>query len=386
MGKRRARGEGGIYQRKDGRWEGQADLGWVDGKRIRKSVYGGTEAEVIRKLRKVQERVDAGLPVGDDRMTVAQLLDVWLLTLVGERSSATIANYEWAVRVHLVPGLGRKRISALTPMDVTTFLRRKADAGYERASRIKMRTALHMALHLAEVQGWVGRNVASLASNTPGEAAAGRSLTPEEARLVLRLAEGNPLEIGFWLALMLGMRPGEVLGLPWSNVELDDGIVRIRQALKREYVVADDGRRKQVLVLGPVKTRKSRRSLAAPPVLMDALRRHREAQAQDEASAGDAWQDKGLVVMTHTGTWVDPANFRRSFSRVTTKAGLGHWKPNELRHSFVSLLHDQGVPMDNIADATGHETTRMTAGVYRHLVDPVIRHAANPMTDLFGTP
>jgi integrase len=180
------------------------------------------------------------------------------------------------------------------------------------------------------------------------------------------------------------MRPGEVLGLPWSDVELDEGVVRIRQALKREYIVGENGRRKQVLVLGSLKTPKSRRSLAAPPILIDALRRHQEAQALDEELAGDAWQDKGLVVMTATGTWVDPANFRRTFSRVTTKAGLGHWKPNELRHSFVSLLNDQGVPLENIADATGHETTRMTSGVYRHLVDPVIRHAAGPMTDLFG--
>jgi integrase len=145
-----------------------------------------------------------------------------------------------------------------------------------------------------------------------------------------------------------------------------------------------DGRRKQVLVLGSLKTPKSRRSLAAPPVLIEALRRHREVQVLDEQKTGSAWQGIGVVVMTHTGTWVDPANFRRTFSRVTTKAGLGHWKPNELRHSFVSLLDDRGVPLENIADATGHETTRMTSGVYRHLVDPVIRHAAGPMSDLFG--
>ena len=86
------------------------------------------------------------------------------------------------------------------------------------------------------------------------------------------------------------------------------------------------------------------------------------------------------------GTPVDPSNLRRTFDRVCHTAGLGHWTPNELRHSAVSILSAAGVAAEQIADLVGHDGTRMTLGVYRHLLEPVVAHGKEPMERLFGPP
>lgn len=108
------------------------------------------------------------------------------------------------------------------------------------------------------------------------------------------------------------------------------------------------------------------------------------SMAPERLKVGRAWHDLGLVFSTEIGTLVDPSNYRRQLSKVTEAAGLGHWSPNELRHSAVSLLSAAGVPLEQIADVVGHDGTRMTAGVYRHAVTPSVDAAVAPMEALFG--
>ncbi len=134
MTTRRARGQGSIgKKRADGRYPATLDLGRVDGKRKRKSVYGRTTAEAAEELRKIQSKHDVGLPVGDRRTTLAVLVEAWLaLQRAGERSPNTVDNYEWATR-HLVSALGPKRLLDLSTDDVERWLRREADAGLSRS-------------------------------------------------------------------------------------------------------------------------------------------------------------------------------------------------------------------------------------------------------------
>ncbi len=122
-----------------------------------------------------------------------------------------------------------------------------------------------------------------------------------------------------------------------------------------------------------------------PKPVVDALKLRKKRQAAERLKAGPAWSDLGLVFSTEIGTLVDPSNYRRQLSKVTEAAGLGHWSPNELRHSAVSLLSAAGVPIEHIGDVVGHDGTRMTAGVYRHAVAPSVDVAVGPMEALFGS-
>ena len=131
------------------------------------------------------------------------------------------------------------------------------------------------------------------------------------------------------------------------------------------------------------KTEQSRRALAMPQPLMQALRMHRARQSAEKLRAV-VWDDDDLVFTTMIGTPLDPSNLRRGFSQLTKRADIGHWHPHELRHSAASILSASGVPIEQIADVLGHAGTRTTAAVYRHLIEPTVRGAVAPMEQLFG--
>jgi integrase len=114
------------------------------------------------------------------------------------------------------------------------------------------------------------------------------------------------------------------------------------------------------------------------------LKKHRTIQSAHRLRIGAAWQDNDVVFPTQIGTLRDPANFRRSFSWITHQPGIGKWTPNELRHTAVSFMAADGVQIEDIADVVGHDSTRMTAGVYRHLLEPVVSAGVGPMERLLA--
>ncbi|WP_336217081.1 site-specific integrase, partial [Nonomuraea sp. LPB2021202275-12-8] len=136
---------------------------------------------------------------------------------------------------------------------------------------------------------------------------------------------------------------------------------------------------------GDTKTRKSRRTLELPKLAAQTLRQHHVNQAADKLKAGEAWQVHNLVFCTSVGTPLDASNVRRAFRKITKGAGIGTtWSPRELRHSFVSIMSDQGVPIETIADLVGHAGTSVTEAVYRHQLRPVITKGAHTMNTIFG--
>jgi integrase len=137
---------------------------------------------------------------------------------------------------------------------------------------------------------------------------------------------------------------------------------------------------------GDTKTRKSRRTLALPTRCVDALRKQRALQAAERLAAGERWRDTGLVFTTRFGTGIDAANVRRDFRRALALVpGLEakEWTPRELRHSFVSVLSDAGIPVEEISQLVGHRGTTVTELVYRHQLRPVIQTGATVMDRLF---
>jgi integrase len=376
MPRHRSNGEGDIHQRPDGRWEARLHLGWRNGKRVRRSVYGRTKAEVAKKLRAAHHKHDRGLPLGDGRMTVKSWLEHWLrLQRRSEKAANTIIQYEWAINKHLVPVLGDYKLQELNADHVDELLGELADAGAAKNTMMRVRSVLNMALDEAVRRDMVARNVSALTKTPAGAFTRSRSLTVQQARALLEAAEGDRLGPAYSVALMLGTRPGETLGLAWDLVDLDLGHIRIQQQVTNE---------RGVLVMGRLKTAGSIRTIAAPRQVIDLLRARRKQQLEERMAAGPAWIETGLVFTTQVGTPIDPRNFRRSFDRVTARAGLGHWTPNELRHSAVSLLLAAGVPESDVADMVGHVTTRMTHEVYRHQLAPAVSAGKAAMEQMFA--
>jgi integrase len=375
--KRRGHGEGSVYKRSDGRWCGVVELNRKSGKRNRKSVYGSTQSEVVKKIAALRAQLDGGMPAPNDQLTVESLLALWLHQEEGKKMSPnTIDQYQWVIGKHLVPDLGHLKVTALAPKDVTAFLSRKGKDGYSKSSCVRFKSVLGQALRFAEIEGWVQRNVARLSDVPRIEVPEGKSLTELEARHLLEAVKGDALEGVVVAMLTLGLRLGEVSGLRWEDIDFENKTLRVHQTVKRE----PGGLR-----IGGTKTPRSRRTLAIPGITGEALMRRKIFQNADRLAAGESWRDIGLVFTTSVGTPLDPKNLRRHFNKVTKDAGLGHWTPTDLRHSTVSLLSAAGVPLECIADIAGHVGTRMTGGIYRHVLAPVIDHAAEPMDQFFST-
>jgi integrase len=201
---------------------------------------------------------------------------------------------------------------------------------------------------------------------------------------LLDAAHGDPIEALIVTGLMLGLRPGELLGLTWEDVDFDAEVLHVRRALIDEYIIGDDGRRIRSFRLGGLKTQKSRRSLNMPQRVTQVLQQQQADQRRIRMAA-KTWGDMDLVFATQNGKPIAKGNLRRSLRRLCDVAGIGRWTTYELRHSAASLLSAAGVPLEQIADVLGHSGTRMVQTVYRHPVTSTVSAAAAPMGEMFGS-
>lgn len=396
--RRRGRGEGSLpSKRADGRWEGRLDLGIVNGRRKTYSAYGKTRAEAAKKLREAQQKHDEGTLIFDQRMTVGVWLDHWVGGLLANRfangilEESTYNQYEDMVRLHLKPGLGHHRLTKLTPVHVDDFIAakrserhgKKKDKPYSANTLRLMRSILRKALQDAEKAGLVTRNVGALSEPVSVSRRAERFLTLEEAHALLAAIATDRLHALYVVALSLGLRRGEALGLKWDDIDLDNAQISIRRSLKRvrNRPLADgsypDGRKTR-LVLGVPKTESSSANLRLPEMAVVALRRHRREQAA-ERLASPIWMDDSLVFSTPVGTLIDPDNFWKRFSTMCKRAGLGHRNPNQLRHSAATILLGQGIPLHEVKDILRHSSISVTKDIYAHLDPARTRAGADAM-------
>ena len=367
---RRGPSEGSIYKRSDGRWVAVLHLGYEDGHRRRKYLYGDNRREVQEKLSLSLRAQREGLPPTNDRLTLAQFLTRWLDTVRPSVRPSTYRSYSLIVRLHLVPQLGRVHLAKLSAQQVQSHLNDKLATGLSPRSVGIIHAVLRQALNLGVRWGDVPRNVATLVDPPRYHRAEVRPMTPEQARAFLDAAHGQRLEALYAVALALGLRQGEALALRWVDLDLDAGFVTVRAGLQR---VA--GR----LVLVEPKTPKSRRTIAAPPIVVAALRAHRSRQLQDRLAAGTAWQDFDFVFCTQTGGPLDSRNVTRDFQRSLAKAGLPHMRFHDLRHSCASLLLAQGVHPRVVMETLGHSQIALTLNTYSHVIPVLQREAADRM-------
>ena len=303
----------------------------------------------------------------------------WLAEGFDGRSQKTVALNRHVLQP-VVESIGRVPLRDLTTRDVRRVLTEIA-ATHASRTVVVTHNALERAIRHAEANDYVRRNVAALVRPPAGQQAGrpSRSLTIHQAVALLAAAEGSRLGAYVMLCLLAGVRTEEARALTWDHVDLD-GAPSADPAQPPHVAVW-----RSVRSHGDVKTQKSRRTLALPDRAVEALREHRRRQAAQRLIAGAVWQDNGLVFCTAAGTPLDAANVRQAFKRITNAAGLGEdWTPRELRTSFVSLMSDSGVPVEEIARLAGHSSSRTTEVVYRRELRPVITTGAEVMDKIFS--
>jgi integrase len=368
---KRGQNEGSIYQRKDGRWAAAISLGYVGGRLKRKAVYGATRAKVQAKLTRLLAEKQQGLPVVGERQTVGQFLADWLENWAKPSiRPKTFVSYSDTVRLHLVPAIGRIPLAKLTPQHVQALLNDAVRSGLSPRTAAYVRSILGIALARALKLGLVARNVVELVDRPRIVRHEIRPLDGDQARALLAAAQQHRLGALFSVALALGLRKGEALGLRWQDVDFDGGTLAISGALQRI-----GGK----LIRTETKNNSSRRMLRLPDAIVTALRAHRVRQMEERLAAGDRWQDSGYVFTTRLGGPLDPRNVLRHFSSVLTMAAIAHMRFHDLRHSCATLLLAQGVPARVVQDILGHSAIRVTMDTYSHVLPSMREDAAQAM-------
>jgi integrase len=356
---RRMRGEGSVYQRKDGLWIGAANLGYnAAGRQVRKTVSAKTKGGAIKRLKEIQKPIDANEPLPDERLTVGKLIELWLPVVEHRVRSLAFTNYRDIARIHIVPELGRKRVVKLTALDVDRLLVAKRDAGLSTSTVRRIRLVLSMAIDQAVKWNAVNRNVVKFSTSPAVKYREGRSLSPSEVQVLVKHLKGVQFEAVYLTILALGLRRGEVLGLRWEDINFDESTLTINQTIQRVQ---------GSLVAGQVKTTKSRRTLTLAPDLVKVLKVRKAEQNEDRLKAGASWIDSGLVFTTGKGTALDPRNVYRPWVKCVESANLGRLTLHDLRHTAASLMMLNRIPIESVSSTLGHSSIRTTADVYGHI-------------------
>ena len=356
MSKRRGRGEGSIYRRKDGLWVGQYKVQTPEGTKT-KYIYSKTRKDAATRLAKAIAERDAGLVFDAGALTIGAYLDRWLDTIRDTVKQRTWNRHEEVSRLHLKPALGNVRLNNLNALQVQSLYRAKLDSGLSPRTVQIIHATLHKALKQAVRWSLVPRNVAE-AVNAPKPAKKEiEPLTVDQAKKLLQTAkETQPrLYALYVLAVSTGMRSGELLGLQWRDVDLKAGMLQVRRTVFNGNVNSP-------------KTAHSSRSIRLAKTATDALNQHPRKSE---------W-----VFPTSVGTSLSVHNLHnRSWKPLLKSAGLPNIRFHDLRHTCATLLLTMAVHPKVVQELLGHTSIQITLDTYSHLLPDMGDIAASAMDD-----
>jgi integrase len=363
--------EATIYPEGDG-FTGAISLGFdTKGKRQRIKRKGKTKTQVKNKLREVVDDLEAGVRA-EAGYTVKDAVNDFLDKGLKGKSKATIDNYRSLATHNLLPQIGATKLQALTADQLDEWMDERAEELSTRSLRL-IHQILERAIRQAQARDKVRRNVASLITVPDGrQGHPSKAMTLDQATRLLEAVETETdprLAAYVVLSLLTGVRTEEARALTWAEVDLKAATMAVYRSVR---TTAD------------TKTPKSRRVLKLPTKAIQALRTHHTHQGAHRREAADTWHDHNLVFCREDGTPLDRWQVRREFQKITQTAGLGaDWTPRELRHSFVSILSNNGgVRIEDISDLMGHSGTPVTETVYRHEIRPALTKAATAMNKI----
>lgn len=303
-------------------------------------------------------------------------MTTWLESVKPTIRMTTWQRYEQFVRTHVLPTLGKVSLVKLNGQHLQHLYAKKLEEGLSTTTVHHLHMMLHKALGRAVRLGLTHRNVSDLVDPPRMRHHQMAALNETQARQLLAAATGERLEALYVLALATGMRQGELLALKWRDVDLERCSLQVRATIQRTRVG---------FVISEPKTAYSRRHIALPKTVIEALRRHRARQHEERLALGEAWEDNDLVFANEVGRPFEAGNIlRRSFSPLLAKAGLPHMRFHDLRHTAATLLLGRGINPKIVSEMLGHASIQITLGLYSHVLPHMQQQAADAMDDALG--
>jgi len=385
-----ANGRSSIHRRAGSTgWVGWVSFGVdpVTGKRRRKKVTGQTKTEVAAKVAKL-EADRAGGYAGGSAVTVAEWLDLWIATKIGSVRPKTIIGYG-VDRAHIVRALGGIELTKLTPEDIERMYAEILASGCGPATTTHVRATLGASLGTAARRGRIARNPVTAAVSPRQVSARVEPLSEAETHQVLAAAAGGRNSARWALALLVGPRQGEVLGLRWEDVDLAEGTLHIRRSLARapwrhgcepNHCGGKRGadcpqRHGGGLITGLTKTTAGERTVALPAGLTAMIRAHRTAQWAERLRVGSLWRDTGHVFTNERGQPLDPRRDWAEWKKLLGAAGVRDARLHDARHSSATFALLDGIDPAVVMARHGWGS-RLLLDRYQHAVVEAQRSAA----------
>ncbi len=367
--RRRKRGDGTIYK------HGRAYCGrlWVksaDGTKTRVAAFGKTEEEVREKLLRL--RIDAGTAasIPAQRTLTAEFLQAWLHSVRPPTLRlATYRFYEGLVRLHIAPSVGQVALGQLSEDHIENMLARMERAGASVRLRQMARGALHKALRYAVRRGMIVKNACTFVDRPKGESRIAYALSEEQAATLLKAASNERLGDLYKLAIMTGMRQGELLALHWTDVDWKNRALSVRHTL----TIDEKGEPQRT----DTKTAKSRRRIDLSNDAV-AILRHQERRVFGERLRAQPW----VFPAVGGGPLRKEQVQRGPLRRILKAAGLPRIRFHDLRHTAATLLLSAGVHPKVVQEMLGHSSIEVTLDLYSHVTPTMQRHAADKLASL----
>jgi integrase len=326
------------------------------------------------ELRRLLGKLDDGIDIAPERLSVAEYLDRWLADYAKPNlGGRTYESYESILRNHVKPVIGKIQLQALRPLDVQRIYGRMRELGLSGTSALHCHRVLREALHHAVKWDLIGRNVADAVNaprSTTGEA---RIATKEELAKIVEAADGTPFSALIRLTLWTGMRLGEVLGLRWQDIDMGNRRLQVKQTYGQDGVIRQPT------------TKASRRAIALDTSVVEALDAHRKAQVEHRLSVGRAYDSEAdLVFADPLGKPTSQHSLDRAWKHIRKAAGAPDLRFHDLRHAYASHSLAAGVPLHTIQARLGHAQASTTLNIYGHALPGADDVAAGAISQVLG--
>lgn len=400
---RQRNGSSSVYFGADGYWHGRVTVGVRDdGRPDRRHVMSKVKAAVLQRVKALEKARDAGtIRRAGETWTVKQWLTYWLDSIAGPFVRPnTLAGYRVAVNKHLIPGVGAHKLQALRPEHLESLYMRMLKTRTRSGTPLKPATVhqahrtIRAALNEAVRRGYLPSNPAVLAKAPRVVEEEVEPYSVEEVQRLLRAAGEGRNGARWAVALALGLRQGEALGIQWSDVDQAGRVLVVRRSRVRPKYAHGCSRpcgkkhpgycpsRKAITpVTDETKSRAGRRVVGIPDALVALLREHRACQDGERVLAGQLWQEGGWLFATEVGAPINPRTDWAEWKRLLKRAGIRDGRLHDARHTAATVLLLLGVSERTIMGLMGWSNTAM-AHRYAHLVNPIRNDVAKRVDGL----
>jgi integrase len=370
----------GNYTKRGANWSVLIDAppDPVTGRRRQKRFTARTKREVeVLAAQFIASIENQGFSEADaKKLTVSEYMEQWLASIEPTLRPGSFRRYSEVVNKHIVPIVGRMQLAKLSPLNIQSLYANRLGVGLSATTVALIHNVLHRALKQAVRWELLTRNVTE-AVDPP------RETTPEyitwnqrQVATFLAVADGDNLAALWRLALLTGMRRGELLGLKWEDIDLTRGVLAVRRTISRGSA--------GTYTFGAPKTAHGRRSIALPTSAVKSLHRHRTKQLEARLGKGSAYKDQDLVFADALGEPIHPNTLTHQFKQLCARVGVPVIRIHDLRHTSATLMLANGEHPKIVQERLGHADVGMTLNRYSHVTMDMQRTAADRLDYLIS--